>query len=104
MKPSRRNWPQQTTWVMRQLGAAFHPDTVCEYTGLALWLHPIASHPIPGIWPEPWAMGFWRADGHLRAVCRVTPEEFAWLSANPAQYAAEHAEFEAWRSSFTRKP
>jgi hypothetical protein len=48
-------------------------------------------------------MGFWRSDGVLRAVARVTPEEMAWLSANPAAYEAERAEFEAWRETFTRK-
>lgn len=101
---SRRKWPEQTTWVMRALGSAFHPDRVCEYTGLALHPFPIPSHPIPDIWPEPWAMGFWRADGLLRSVARVTPEEYAWLLANPAAYQAERAEFEAWRETFnTRK-
>ena len=84
---------------MRKLGDAFHPDMVDEYTGLALYMHPIRSHVIPGVWEIPWAMGFWRADGMLKAVCQVTPEEYAWLFHNPAQYAAEHAQFEVWRVS-----
>lgn len=101
MKTSRRNWPAQTTWVMRQLGAAFNPDTVCEYTGLALWLFPIRCGTCE-VRPEPWSMGFWRADGHLRSVCRVTPEELAWLSSNPEAYEKEHAQFSAWIET-TRK-
>lgn len=100
---SRRKWPEQETWVMRQLGFAFHPDRVCEYTGLALHMHPIQCGTIPDVWPEPWQMAFWRTDGHLRAVCRVTPEEYAWLLANPAAYQAEHARFIAWRQQFTRE-
>lgn len=98
---SRRKWPAQETWVMRKLGSAFNPDTVCEYTGLALWMFPVPHVPLHN-WPEPWAMAFWRADGMLKAVCRVTPEEYAWLSANPDAYQAERAEFEAWRGNLPR--
>lgn len=100
---SRRKWPAQTTWVMRQLGEAFNPDAVCEYTGLALYMHPIRCGTCE-VWPEPWSMGFWRTDGHLRAVAKCTPAELAWLSSNPEAYEKEHAQFETWlRSTSTRK-
>lgn len=79
---------------MRSLGAAFNPDTVCEYTGLALYMHPTLG-------PAGWSMGFWRADGYLRAVDRCTPDEIAWLWANPAAYQQEHAQFMQWRASLT---
>lgn len=91
--PTRRNWPAQTTWLMRAMGPAFNPDRVCEYTGLALYPFPM----------PPDLMGVFRADGTLRACCPMTPEERAWIAANPVAYQAERAEFEAWRERLPRK-
>ena len=88
---SRRLWPSQTTWVMRALGAAFHPDRVCEYTGLALHMFPIEVG--DGC---PQFMGFWRTDGELCGAYPMTAEEKAWISANPEAYTGERIQFEAW--------
>lgn len=75
------------------MGAAFNPDTVCEYSGLALYMHPTCG-------PAGWVMGFYRADGYLRSVDRCTPDELAWIAANADAYQSEHRAFMNWRASF----
>ncbi len=87
---NRRKYPRQETHVMRTFGTAFDPDRVCEYTGQPLHKFPIADN-----------MGYWRADGFLCGVYEMTPEEKAWIDANPAQYEAERANFQAWRKKLT---
>jgi hypothetical protein len=95
----RRKWPAQETHIMRRLGAAFNPDTCCEYTGLALHLFPVEVGD-----GQPQLMGFWRTDGELCAAYNMTPEEKAWIFQNPDAYNAERNEFEAWlREIRTRK-
>jgi hypothetical protein len=88
---TRRNWPSQTTWVMRQLGSAFNPDTVCQYTGLALHMFPMEVGD-----GQPQFMGFWRTDGELCGCYPCTDEEKAWILSNPDSYNAERIQFEAW--------
>ena len=74
------------------MGSAFNPETCCEYTGQALWQFPASAALI----------GYWRADGELRAVRLMTPEELAWIAANPVQHQAQSASFNAWLAA-TRK-
>lgn len=88
----KRQWPEQETWVMRQLGAAFDPDTMCEYTGRALHKFPCGVG----------YMGYWMACGTLRACRQLTPEESAWIVANPVPYQQQQAAFRTWLLS-TRK-
>jgi hypothetical protein len=75
---------------MRQLGAAFDPETRCEYTGLALHQFPTGGD----------CMGYWRTDGHLLSVRELSPDEKAWILANRVAYNSERAEFTAWLDSF----
>lgn len=91
---ARRGWPAQETWVMRGFrnrGEAFNPDAVCEYTGQALHMFPVEVGDC-----RPQLMGFWREDGELRGAYLATPEEKAWIEANPEAYKAEAVQFEAW--------
>jgi hypothetical protein len=87
---------------MARMGSAFNPETCCEYTGLQLWKFPLANGTgyFEGV--DSWKMGYWRADGVLRACRHMTPEEKAWIEANPVQYQAESASFNAWLAA-TRK-
>jgi hypothetical protein len=78
-----------TTKVTRELGPAFDPETRCEYTGRRLWQFPISAR----------QMGYWREDRVLIEARAMTPEEKAWIAANPQAYARECAEFETWRNS-----
>lgn len=91
------------TWVMRKMGDAWDPERFCPYTGLALWQFPTRSHPLPDIWPEPWAMGYFRADGVLMRVRRPTAAEWAWLEAYPAEYAKQAVAFHAWLEGVRKK-
>lgn len=91
------------TWVMRKMGDAWDPERFCPYTGRTLWQFPIPSHPLPVIWPEPWAMGYWRDDGVLMRVRRPTVQEHAWLDGFPAEYAKQSVAFHAWLEGVRKK-
>jgi hypothetical protein len=90
----RRKYPETQTWVMRDLrkaGIPYDVDKVCQYTGLALHMFPMEVG--DGC---PQFMGFWRTDGELCGCYPCTPEEKAWILANPDAYTGERIQFEAW--------
>jgi len=91
---SRRKWPEQETFVMREYrraGLRYDPETVCQYTGLALHQFPLEVG--DGL---PQLIGYWRTDGELCGAYAMTEAEKAWIAANFAQYRQENARFESW--------
>lgn len=74
---------------MRQLGAGFDPERVCEYTGLAL-------HQFPVDHAERALMGYWRTDGFLCAVRPMTGGELLWIAENAARFEADRQAFKSW--------
>jgi len=84
------------THVTRRLGLAFDSETCCEYTGLALWQFPLEVQGVPSL------MGYWRADGYLRRVRYLTPEELTSLFPDFQTYTAQRLAFEQWLA-ITRK-
>ena len=83
LKPTRLE-PQQVTWVMRKLGAAFNHDTICEYTAFRLYRFPISDR----------LVGYFREDGYLRACRVMSEEERAGVSPNFETFELERAEYD----------
>lgn len=71
------------------MGAAFDPEKFCRYTGKRLYLCPLES-------PEAVRMAYWREDGNLCRVRDMSPEEKAWIDANPDLYQANQDRFGKW--------
>jgi hypothetical protein len=84
--------PPQETFIMRRMGAAFDPETICEYTGARLWKFP-ADHGDG----ERALMGYYReSDGMLVSVRNLTPQELLWITGNPEAFTIEESKFKHW--------
>lgn len=77
-----RSMPEQVTWVMRQLGAAYDPNTVCEYTGKKLYQLRRGDF----LW-------YVREDGVYRSMRRLTEEELLGISDNLETFEQDEAEY-----------
>lgn len=84
--------PYGDTWAKRKLGAAYDPEKHCAYTGRSIYPHPS----LPG------SMFYWRDDGHLYRSRAMTPEEAAWVAANPAEFARVDLSFRGWLESLRK--
>lgn len=91
----RRKFPKQETWVMRKLGKDFNPDKVCPYTGKLIYPMPL-PHDITKTM-------FYRSDGARMGLVDSTPEEIAWIKANPEAWQKEIAEFDAWDKKWVKE-
>lgn len=87
-----KDCPHGQTWVKRKLGPAYDPDTTCPYTGFRLW-------PFAAVDCRPWRIEYWREDGHLFRVRRMTEAEGMYTMANFATVAAKRAQLQGWLAS-----
>lgn len=93
---------KMATFIERKFGKDFDPETMCVYTGKALFKHPIGT-PALEHRPKTLRMGFWREDGELMRVRDLTPAEAAWVRDEPEQFAADCKGFMKWLKKVRNK-
>jgi len=90
------------TWIERKYGEDFDPESMCPYTGLSLFKQPTHAG-IPNRAGWQWLMGYWREDGELMRVRKLTPAERDWIRDEPEQFTSDCAGFLKWLRKVRRK-